>query len=1101
MGKRMRELDWSQTPAGKVDDWPQSLKTAISIILNSDFPMFIWWGKDIVNYYNDAYIPILGKAKHPRGLGAPAQESWSEIWDVVGPLFTRVMETGDSVYYENLLLFLDRNLPKEETYFTFSYSPIRDDNGSIGGLYCACSETTLQVFGERQMISLRDIANATSISKSVKSACKSCMQAISNSKDVPFSAIYLMDHDDNILKLQGSEGFVDDNQKKKAFPETLTNQSFWYMEEVIEDVRPIRVSNLREQFDDLPSTVWEIAPNEAMVYPIVISSNKKPSGVFIAALNPFREVEEEYTRYLNMLSSQVNSAINTARAYEDEKRRAESLAEIDRAKTIFFSNVSHEFRTPLTLMLGPLDEMVTNNSLPKDQLEEITQVYRNGLRLQKLVNTLLDFSRIEAGRIQANFQPVDLTAFTAELASNFRSAIEKAGMELIVETSPLSTPIYVDPAMWEKIILNLLSNAFKFTFTGSIKVQVSEDDNHAIVTITDTGVGIPARDLPNIFERFKRVEGSKSRSFEGSGIGLSLVQELVKLHGGSIHATSKVGKGTSLVINIPKGADHLPSKQIQTHNPLTSTSIGARPYLEEAEQWLLPEEDNSSSFTPSTPEQDISGDQKPLIVLADDNADMRHYINRLLKDRFDLKLTSNGKTALRAISEKQPQLVISDVMMPEMDGYELLKHLRGNLDTANIPVILLSAKVGEEAKIESVKAGANDYIYKPFRATELIEKVSAQITAHNMRRSIDHRIHELMKQAPAFIAILKGPDHIFDLCNPLYMQLVGPHRNIIGKSVAEALPEAVEQGFLTLLNKVYTTGEPFIGNKIPVKVDKEETGELELAYINFLYQPYKDEQGEVQGIFVHGVDVTEHVNNQMEIEKLLKQKDEFLGVASHELKTPVTSIKAYAQILQHRFTELQDASSVQLVEKMDGQIDRLTALISDLLDVTRMESGRLMLKKELFDFNQLVYEVVEQMEKTSESHALKTQLATDMMLYGDRDRLGQVITNFLSNAMKYSPQHQDIYIRSKRSDQNELVFEVQDFGLGLSEEHKMKVFERFYRVNESGLETYPGLGLGLYISADIIERHQGKVWVESKPGEGSSFYFSVPLDAPQIHNN
>jgi signal transduction histidine kinase len=269
--------------------------------------------------------------------------------------------------------------------------------------------------------------------------------------------------------------------------------------------------------------------------------------VLLVGVSSRRVLDDAYRTFFDLVTGHIGTVIADARAYEEERKRAEALAEIDRAKTVFFSNISHEFRTPLTLMLGPIEDALTDpdEPLPATQLARIETVQRNGTRLLKLVNTLLDFSRIEAGRVEASYEPTDLAAYTAELASVFRSAIERAGMHLVVDCPPLPELVYVDREMWEKIVLNLLSNAFKFTFTGEIRVSLRWGDGgvgeagevtsalslsslssppHVVLEIQDTGIGIPAAELPHLFERFHRVKEAQGRSIEGSGIGLSLHQ-------------------------------------------------------------------------------------------------------------------------------------------------------------------------------------------------------------------------------------------------------------------------------------------------------------------------------------------------------------------------------------------------------------------------------------------------------------------------------------------------------------------------------------------------------------------------------------------------
>jgi signal transduction histidine kinase len=280
------------------------------------------------------------------------------------------------------------------------------------------------------------------------------------------------------------------------------------------------------------------------------------------------------------------------------------LKELDDLKTQFFANVSHEFRTPLTLMLGPIRDMLEdeNNLLSPQQRERVEIAHRNSLRLLKLVNSLLDFSRIEEGRMQAIYEPTDLGSLTSELASAFRSLIERGGLRLVVDCPKLSEPVYVDREKWEKVIFNLLSNAFKFTSHGKIKVALQEEDRHAVLTVRDTGVGIPEREIPHLFERFYRVESPLGRSYEGSGIGLALVKELVSMHGGTITVASRLGVGTTFTVRLPLGASHLPKEQIGAVHQLSSTAVGSEAYIEEARRWL-PEEASGPEDEPEAPQE------------------------------------------------------------------------------------------------------------------------------------------------------------------------------------------------------------------------------------------------------------------------------------------------------------------------------------------------------------------------------------------------------------------------------------------------------------------------------------------------------------------
>ena len=448
-------------------------------------------------------------------------------------------------------------------------------------------------------------------------------------------------------------------------------------------------------------------------------------------------------------------------------RLNERLLELDRAKTTFFSNVSHEFRTPLTLMLGPIEEALGEAaSLPPAQRERLEVVHRNALRLLRLVNSLLDFSRIEAGREQARFQPMDLAALTAALASNFRSACERAGLDLVVDCPPLDAPVYVDPDMWEKIVLNLLSNAFKFTLRGGVTVALHKAGAMAELVVRDTGVGIPAHELPRIFERFHRIEGQPGRTYEGTGIGLALVDELVKLHGGAIIATSIPEQGAEFRITIPLGSAHLPRDQ--TYEPtsvLTQSSASA--FVEEALRWLP---DQAGVRPPRSPEKSglAQMEGKPRVLVADDNADMRAYVAGILaRGGYVIEAVEDGAAALASARRGPlPDLILTDVMMPRLDGFALLRGVRADPAMEGLPVILLSARAGEEARIEGLAAGADDYLTKPFGARELRARIDGAIRLARLRRDAVSRVEAANKELQQFAYVashdLKAPLRAID---------------------------------------------------------------------------------------------------------------------------------------------------------------------------------------------------------------------------------------------------------------------------------------------------------------------------------------------------
>ncbi len=527
----IKGFDWASTPIGPPELWPQSLKTAVRIMLTSQQPIWIGWGEELIYLYNDPYKSIIG-GKHPWALGRPTSVVWREIWDDIAPLLAKAMGGDEGTYVEAQLLIMERNGFPEETYYTFSYSPIPTDDGSPGGIFCANTDDTQRVISERQLSLLRELASSAAESRSVQQACERSAKALlTDPRDLPFAMIYMIEPGSQVAQLAALSGIAPDHPAVKPAL-ALEASGIWPVAEVLQQHAPRLVDRLSEVFGfDFPSGGWRQPPNQAVVLPILSSGEAGRSGFVIAGLNPFRLYDERYAGFLELVAGQITAAVNNGDAYEEQRRRAEALAEIDRAKTTFFSNVSHEFRTPLTLMLSPLEELLGQSEaqISSDDRVLLSAVHRNGMRLLKLVNTLLDFSRIEAGRVSASYEAVDLAAFTAELASIFRSAIDKAGLRLVIDAPPLPQAVYVDRGMWEKIVLNLLSNAFKFTFEGEIGVAVlaAADGDHAEIRIRDTGTGIPPAELPHVFERFQAggrraralVRGQRHRAGAGAGTG------------------------------------------------------------------------------------------------------------------------------------------------------------------------------------------------------------------------------------------------------------------------------------------------------------------------------------------------------------------------------------------------------------------------------------------------------------------------------------------------------------------------------------------------------------------------------------------------------
>ena len=1018
MGARMRAFDWSKTPLGPVDTWPQSLRSSVSMLLPSKAQIVMFWGADLVALYNDAYREIFG-SKHPWALGRPCRECWGDIWDALGPLLARVVDTGEAFWADDLAFFIQRHGYIEETYFDVSYDPVRDESGHVGGVFCIVNETTGRVISERRLLTLRDLAARCADARDDEVACRLASETLAaNPYDIPFALIYLLNETRDRAHLAGASGIEPDTAASPRVVDILPqNESVggWPFTEVMTSGRSRVVGDLSERFGSaamqLPDGSWPQLSTHAVMLPLarpgqdLLSSS--PVGFLIVGVSPRRALDDDYQGFFALVAGQVATAIANARIYEEERKRAEALAELDRAKTTFFSNISHEFRTPLTLMLGPMEDLLAKpaSALPPEDREQLHVIHRNSLRLLKLVNSLLDFSRIEAGRIQAVYEPTDLSKFTSELASVFRSAVERAGMQLIVDCPPLQEPIYVDREMWEKIVLNLLSNAFKFTFDGLIEVRLRIansgfriEEEHtsapaanesagrrcAILTVRDTGTGITEAELPHLFERFHRIRGAKARTHEGSGIGLALIRELSRLHGGAVSVESEVGKGTTFIVSIPTGSAHLPADRVGAARTTSPSMAGAAPYVEEAMRWIpsdLRAEDQlaETGF--------LTADFSARILLADDNADMRDYVKRILGAHWTVEAVSDGRVALESALERVPDLVLTDVMMPGLDGFELLRRLRDDARTREVPVILLSARAGEESRVEGLEAGADDYLIKPFSARELVACIGANLKMARVRRAAEAEREQLL------------------------------NAERVAREAASAASRA---------------------------------------------------------------------------------KDEFLATVSHELRSPLNAMLGWARLLSSG--TLNDETAARGIRAIEQNAKAQAQLIEDLLDLSRIISGKFHLENEPTEVVRVIETAIDSVRPSAEAKNVRLELtlASDAgLVLGDARRLQQVVWNLLTNAVKFTPSGGSVHVRLNRRNSH-LEIEVSDTGQGINPEFLPYVFERFRQADASSTRKHGGLGLGLAIARHITELHGGSVSADS-PGRGQGATFTVRLPVMISH--
>lgn len=617
-------------------------------------------------------------------------------------------------------------------------------------------------------------------------------------------------------------------------------------------------------------------------------------------------------------------------------------------------------------------------------------------------------------------------------------------------------------------------------------------DGEVRLTVRDTGVGIPAAELPRLFERFHRVEGSRGRSHEGSGIGLALVQELVKLHGGTVAVESEPGRGSTFSVAVPRGRAHLPAEHVQ------ESADGARPaaaslFLEEALQWLPDAAPAATSQSEADAER-LSEREK--ILVADDSADMRDYIVRLLTPRWRVEAVADGRAALAAIRAERPHLVVTDVMMPELDGFGLLKALRADANTRDLPVLMLSARAGEEARIEGLEAGASDYLVKPFSSRELQARVEAQLLRARVRaveEAHTRRLASVFAQAPVAIAILRGPEHVFELANNSYLDIVG-RREVVGKALRDALPELTTQGVIPLLDRVYETGVPYTARSQRIALTRGSDGPLEQRMFDLVFQPLIGADGRAEGIAAVGYDVTNLAQAREEAEVASRAKDEFLAMLGHELRNPLAPILTALQLLRLRGVAAGERER-QVIER---QVKHLVALVDDLLDVSRITRGKIHLNRASIEVGEVIAKAIETASPLLEQkgHQLQVEVPRHgLPVYGDAERLAQVVSNLLNNAAKYTEAGGRITVTAT-SDGADVVLGVRDTGIGIAPATLPRIFDLFVQERQALDRAQGGLGLGLAIVRSLVELHGGQVEARSEgPAHGSEFIVRLPRAA------
>ncbi len=1100
MGDKIRAMDWSRSPLGPIEHWPNSLRTTVNLCLASNFPINIVWGPKNIQIYNDGYQVVVGDPP----LGTDYSECWASAWPAIGGPFDRAW-AGETSFLENQRMFLERNGYLEETFFTFSLSPIRDETGRIAGLFHPVTETTNRMLSERRTRSIRDLTAKTAESRSIQEALELASKTLSAyDLDLPFVIFYDFDLATQEAQVQGSCGLQD--VKPEFSRDILTSEDF---ARISRTVATVEFDGVDSKFGKARCGPYEECPSKALARVVSTSTSTQTAKIVIAGVSARLPLNEDYRGFFEQLTVALSAAVANAGAREQERQRREMLEQLDHAKTQFFANVSHEFRTPLTLMLGTLEDLISkkNSGLQETHLVQIEVARRNSLRLLKLVNSLLDFSRIEAGRAKAVFEPTDLSTYTADLASTFRSAIESAGLRLVVDCAPLPSPVYVDREMWEKIVFNLLSNAFKFTFDGEITVRLRTTNENVEFSVCDTGIGISGQELPHVFERFHRVDAAQGRTHEGTGIGLALVEEFAKLHDGTVTVESLPQHGSTFTVSFPLKNDHASRRSDGAVRKRISAAARAEAFTEEMLRWLP--EDASGIAARNTSALSTQDPDKPVppragrILLAEDNADMRDYLRRILADDYHVHAVVRGEQALLAAETMVPDLVLTDVMMPGMDGFTLLRKLRSNSATSAVPVIMLSARAGEESRIEGIESGADDYLTKPFSARELRARVKTQIELVHLRQELAaqqaalrtadelrdsrERLHFLMESMPQKIFTAKANGEV-DYFNQQWMDYTGlSFEHIRDWGWTQFIhPDDLDENVRRWQASV-EAGDTFQFEHRFRHRDGSYRWHLSRALL------FRDNTGKVSMWIGSNTDIHEHRQAQaalLNAEKLAVA-GRLAATIAHEINNPLETVVNLIYLLQ------RDASVPDHVKNYLGIADEELRRVSDVASQTLgfYRGGG---SRQRFSLGPLVEGVLSILAPrlVNKKVSLHKTINSDFEISASNGEIRQVLANLLMNSIHAVPVGGNIWIRigqRKRNGTQGAMITIADDGKGIPESQRSKIFEPFF-------STKPdvGTGLGLWVTEEIVKSHGGSIRLRSSTKaerSGTVFCIFLPSSA------
>ena len=689
---RMRALDWSATELGEPERWPVNLRVALQICLSSRFPMHVWWGSSLTLFYNDAYVSFLGTQKHPAVLGRSGREAWAEIWPTIGPMIDDVMATGAASWSEDILMFFERQVPKEEVYATFSFSPIYGETHEIEGLFCVCTETTAELIAARRLETIRRVGVRASELQTSEAVCRKAAEVLGeNPNDIPFAAIYLVDSTCTHATLCTGTNRIDAH----GLPRIVSRHedgSAWPLGSVLRDERAQEI-DLARAGRDVRAGPWPESIRQAVVLPIPGISHI--AGILVVGASPRRPFDDSYRSFLTLIAGRIGNAITEA-----EVARVETLltsrrqaAESNRVKDEFIAMLGHELRNPLS----PIVTAVQLLRMRGEQSREFAVIERQATHLVRLVDDLLDISRITRGKIELRKQTIELASVVVRAVEMASPLFEQRRQHLDVDVAAEGLAVEGDPVRLAQVVANLLTNASKYSEPHTtIRVEAGRMGPTITLRVKDEGIGIPKEMLDRVFDMFVQEPQASDRSKGGLGLGLAIVRSLVTLHGGTVEAKSRgIGQGSEFVIELP------------------SADLGER----------------AADRAPSLSEgRDLSrsrGEGRRILVVDDNDDAVETLADVLSQLGHEVATARDGPSALETARHFRPEVCLVDIGLPVMDGYELAERLR-TLESLSRDMRLVAVTgYGTEAdRRRSKEAGFSAHMVKPVDFQELLRVVA-----------------------------------------------------------------------------------------------------------------------------------------------------------------------------------------------------------------------------------------------------------------------------------------------------------------------------------------------------------------------------------------